>query len=253
MTQQYVTKDSGERAAYGSGMVRDTQAGKARFDLVRPKGVPYEDQFMTRVALLMTRGADKYGIRNWELAGGPDDPNPQEALERFEGSADRHLQQYLAGETDEDHAAAVVFNLLAAETVRWKIEHREAARETADILADLKAMAAIEEGEQELSRREAGWPEGSKVTVQYAPGPQSPWGARMWTEYADGTETIGDLKYTALQQLGFGPSEYFDLCVPGYAFDPEEPLKADQVLADVIEPGGRLLLVPVPAHPASER
>lgn len=115
--ESYVTKDSGVREAYDSGMVRDTQQGKARFDLLRPKGVPYAAQFLTRVADLMTRGAEKYGFRNWEVA------NSQAELERFENSAERHLQQYLAGETDEDHAAAVVFNLLAAETTRWKMQN----------------------------------------------------------------------------------------------------------------------------------
>lgn len=114
--RKYETLDSGVRQPYDSGMVRDTQDGKARFDLLRPQGVPYEAQFMTRVAMLMTRGAGKYGFRNWEKA------NSEEEIERFENSAERHMQQWLAGETDEDHAAAVVFNLLAAETTRWKIE-----------------------------------------------------------------------------------------------------------------------------------
>lgn len=112
---EYRTLDSGVRQPYKSGMVRDGQGGKPRFDLLRPKGVPFYKQFFTRVAMLMTRGAEKYGFRNWEMA------NSQEELERFETSAERHMQQYLAGETDEDHAAAVVFNLLAAETVRWKL------------------------------------------------------------------------------------------------------------------------------------
>jgi hypothetical protein len=113
--QGFITKDSGVRSEYDSGMVRDTQEGKARFDLLRPKDVPYADQFLTRVALLMTRGAEKYGFRNWEKA------DSAAELERFEGSAERHLQQYLAGEDDEDHASAVVFNLLAAETTRHKM------------------------------------------------------------------------------------------------------------------------------------
>lgn len=112
----FLTKDSGEREEYASGMVRDTQEDKARFDLMRPKGIPYEAQFLTRVAQLMTRGAKKYGFRNWENA------NSVEELERFENSAERHMQQYLAGERDEDHAAAVVFNILAAETLRYKLE-----------------------------------------------------------------------------------------------------------------------------------
>lgn len=114
-SQDFVVKDSGVREPYASGMVRDTQKGKARFDLLRPRGVPYDAQFLTRVAMLMTRGAEKYGFRNWEVA------NSQEEIDRFEGSAERHMMQWLSGETDEDHAAAVVFNLLAAETTRWRM------------------------------------------------------------------------------------------------------------------------------------
>jgi hypothetical protein len=118
--EEFTIKDSGVREEYGSGMRRDTQEGKARFDLLRPQGVPYDVQFITRCAMHMTNGAKKYGFRNWEQA------DSQEELERFEGSAERHLQMYLAGMRDEDHAAAVVFNLIAAETVRWKIaQNRE--------------------------------------------------------------------------------------------------------------------------------
>lgn len=115
---RYVTKDSGARAEYASGMVRDTQEGKARFALLFPKGVPYRAQFLTRVAELLARGAEKYDARNWELAAGA------EELDRFEESALRHFIQWLTGETDEDHAAAVVFNLMAAETVKAKMASR---------------------------------------------------------------------------------------------------------------------------------
>lgn len=112
---EFVVKDSGARQEYASGMRRDLQDGKARFDLLVPLGVPFSEQFLTRVAMLMTRGAVKYGIRNWEKA------SSYEELERFKGSAHRHLMQYLMGETDEDHAAAVVFNLLAAVTTEQKL------------------------------------------------------------------------------------------------------------------------------------
>jgi hypothetical protein len=104
-------------------MVRDLQDGKARFDLLVPEvGMPYDSQFLTRCAMLMTRGAEKYGFRNWEKADSP------EELARFRASALRHLMQYLMGETDEDHAAAVVFNLLAAETTKWKIHQVRRAK-----------------------------------------------------------------------------------------------------------------------------
>lgn len=111
---RFETKDSGVRAEYDSGMVRDTQEGKARFELLLPLGVPYKDQFLVRVAELMARGAEKYDSRNWEKAVG------DEEMERFKSSALRHLMQWAAGETDEDHAAAVVFNLLGYETAKVK-------------------------------------------------------------------------------------------------------------------------------------
>lgn len=112
---KWITKDSGVRAAYASGMVRDSQDGKAFFDLLLAEGIPYEEQFLTRVAELMTRGVVKYGSRNWERA------NSVEEMNRFRGSALRHLVQWYCGAADEDHASAVVFNLLAAEMTQYKI------------------------------------------------------------------------------------------------------------------------------------
>lgn len=114
MTER-VTKDSGKREEYASGMKRDTQEGKARFDLVVPKALSYEESMLTRWAIRMAQGAEKYDPRNWEKGSG------QEELERAESSAFRHFMQWLAGETDEDHAAAVFFNIQAAEYFRWRI------------------------------------------------------------------------------------------------------------------------------------
>jgi hypothetical protein len=113
----YVTKDSGKREEYDSGMVRDTQEGKPRYDLLLPRGIPYRAQFLTRVAELLGRGAEKYSDRNWERASGP------EELDRFKSSAQRHLMQWLTDESDEDHAAAVCFNLLAYESIKWKMDN----------------------------------------------------------------------------------------------------------------------------------
>lgn len=110
---KFSTKDSGKRAAFTGGMVRDTNDGKARFELLLPKGVPYKEQLLTRFAELMARGAKKYSARNWELA------KDQEALERYHESAFRHLMQWITGETDEDHAVAVMFNLMGAEKVKY--------------------------------------------------------------------------------------------------------------------------------------
>lgn len=109
------TKDSGKREQYDSGMVRDTQDGKGRFDLIRPAGIPYKAQMLTRFAELMARGAEKYGDRNWEKAKGVEEYN------RFISSAARHFEQWINGESDEDHAAAVWFNMQAAETLAYKL------------------------------------------------------------------------------------------------------------------------------------
>lgn len=113
----YETKDSGKRSEYTSGMVRDTQEGKPRFDLLLPKGIPYEKQMLTRFAELMARGAEKYDERNWERAEG------HEELERYYSSAMRHLIQWVSGEEDEDHAAAIMFNVMAGEFVKFKLEN----------------------------------------------------------------------------------------------------------------------------------
>lgn len=114
----YITKDSGKRVEFDSGMVRDTDEGKPRFDLLRPLGVPYKHQMLTRFAELMARGAKKYTSRNWEQASG------QEELDRMKGSALRHAEQWFHGETDEDHAAAVFFNITAYEATKYKMENQ---------------------------------------------------------------------------------------------------------------------------------
>lgn len=110
----FITKDSGERTEYTSGMVRDTDKGKARFDLIHPEGIPYDEQILTRFAKLMARGAEKYCARNWEKASG------DEELKRFKASALRHCEQWYCGETDEDHAVAVFFNIMAYEATLYK-------------------------------------------------------------------------------------------------------------------------------------
>lgn len=111
MKPKYEVKDSGERQEYPSGMVRDTQDGKPRYCLV-------DRSMLTRWAAHMTKGAVKYGKENWRLAEG------EEELDRFKESAFRHLVQWLDGEDDEDHAAAVFFNVAAAEMVKEKLKEK---------------------------------------------------------------------------------------------------------------------------------
>jgi hypothetical protein len=105
----FVVKDSGKRINYPSGMRRDVQDGKPDYTLIY---VP----FLKRIALHLGKGLIKYGRDNWKLA------NSTEELQRFKGSALRHMVQWQEGQTDEDHMAAVCFNLMCAEYVKEKLE-----------------------------------------------------------------------------------------------------------------------------------
>lgn len=116
----FTTKDSGERARFDSGMQRDTEAGKPRFDLMLPLDVPYDEQMITRLAALYGRGSEKYDARNWEQA------NSREEMERMKSSAFRHFMAWMCGEGDEDHAAGAMFNIIAFETTAYKVESQAA-------------------------------------------------------------------------------------------------------------------------------
>jgi hypothetical protein len=114
----YQTKHGDEREQYSSGMQRDAEKGKPRFDLIIPLEVPYDDQLLTRIAKLYQRGAEHYEDRNWERGAG------QEELDRARSSAFRHFMQWFTGEKDEDHAAAVFFNIQAAEYFERRMGQR---------------------------------------------------------------------------------------------------------------------------------
>lgn len=118
-SEEYVTKDSGQRQEYATGMKRDSNAGKPRFDLLFVRGMPYDEQLLTRYAQLRARGAQKYCesmmVVNCELA------ETEEELYRFRDSAIRHFMQWFNGETDEDHASATLFNIHMYEMVLWKL------------------------------------------------------------------------------------------------------------------------------------
>lgn len=103
--KEFITKDSGERLNFQSGMMRDIESDKPRFDLLIALEDSYENCLLTRWAAILTRGANKYAERNWEKA------NSLEEFKRFKSSAFRHFMQLMCNQTDEDHFAAVVFNL----------------------------------------------------------------------------------------------------------------------------------------------
>ena len=106
----YTTKDSGERQTFDSGMNRDVTDGKVKWHLIL--GGP----MLVRWAELMTRGALKYDDNNWMKA------NSTVELDRFQQSAMRHFMQWVTGADDEDHAAAVIFNINGYEYVKERLE-----------------------------------------------------------------------------------------------------------------------------------
>ena len=105
---KYETKDSGKRVEFPSGMNRDTDENKPRYDLI-------DEPMLTRWAELMARGAVKYGEDNWKLA------NSEEELKRFRASGFRHFMAWIRGDEDEDHAAAILYNIAAAEYVKKRL------------------------------------------------------------------------------------------------------------------------------------
>lgn len=151
----YTLKDNNQRQEFAGGMMREPQEDKLRYDLAldgplvwalyggkyerlvtvaqtwfenygldNARMVVYElaaltdggiDTIIDRYTVLMMKGAVKYSEGNWLKAQG------EEELKRFKASFSRHLIKYLRGMVDEDHLAAIVFNLNGVEYVQAKI------------------------------------------------------------------------------------------------------------------------------------
>ena len=105
----FIIKDSGKREEFAGGMVRDTTDGKINWSLVA------DGPMLKRWAQHLTIGANKYAVRNWMLAEGATE------LERARESAFRHFMQWYYRERDEDHAAAVMFNMNEVEYIEEKL------------------------------------------------------------------------------------------------------------------------------------
>lgn len=88
--------DSGKREQFETGAVRDAAEDKPRIGLVSPFA-------MRRLGAWLTLGAKKYDERNWEK-GMP--------FSRVIDSLMRHVAAFQAGETGEDHLAAIMCNAM---------------------------------------------------------------------------------------------------------------------------------------------
>ena len=124
----FETKDSGERESYRSGMVRDVADNKVDYSLI------YDGPMFERWAGLLDRGAKKYAKRNWMLSCGDAEYN------RFRESAFRHFIQWFRGDTDEDHAAAVMFNLNGAEYVKEVMANGSQEGRREEVLKDVLSI-----------------------------------------------------------------------------------------------------------------
>ena len=110
-------KDSGARQEFSTGARRDVQEGKGRFDLL-----PY--YAITRLAQHFENGAKKYGDENWKK-GMP--------LRRYLDSMMRHAFKFMAGMSDEDHLAAVIWNACCLLETQEMIEQGILPKELDDL------------------------------------------------------------------------------------------------------------------------
>jgi hypothetical protein len=133
--------DSGKREEFNTGSRRDTNEGKPRPDLITPIA-EYQ------LAMHYAHGAVKYGDRNWEKG---------QPLHRYIESLQRHILKEKLGFTDENHAAAIIWNAMAYLHTKFMIEAGElpSTLDTMPKYSDVvrnKLLKMYEEKENNLSK-----------------------------------------------------------------------------------------------------
>ncbi len=118
MTEEFTTKDSGQRREFSTGSRRDVATGKGRFDLL-------PSLCIRRMAGLYERGAVKYGDDNWKKG---------QPLSSTVNSMLRHAFQYVEGDRSEDHLAAVAWNAFTLMWTEAKLEEGMLPKELGDLL-----------------------------------------------------------------------------------------------------------------------
>jgi hypothetical protein len=106
-------KDSGKRQVFASGAMRDPSEGKIKWSRVT------FGPMLRRWAQHLTTAEAKYpdpkpGVPNFSLIEG------EEEYLRYKESALRHFMSWFYDESDEDHAAAVFFNINGVEIIKAK-------------------------------------------------------------------------------------------------------------------------------------
>ena len=110
--RSYAIKDSGKRESFKGGMVRDTAEGKTNFALI------FDGPMYDRWAEHLTKGAKKYEKRNWLKGANGSLEEVEKVFDRAIESTARHFRQWMKGDVDEDHAAAVFFGVNQVEFLK---------------------------------------------------------------------------------------------------------------------------------------
>lgn len=115
MSDKTQREESIHRVTFASGMVRDSSQGRVQYWRILEG--PMFDRWAEHLTLASARYPDiSLGRANWTLA------NSEDEYQRFKESAFRHFIAWYRGDSSEDHAAAVFFNINGAEYVRERLE-----------------------------------------------------------------------------------------------------------------------------------
>lgn len=155
-------KDSGSRAEFETGAVRDIQEGKGRFDLI-----PADS--LQRLAQHYENGAKKYGDRNWEKG---------QPLYTYLNSANRHITKLTDGQFDEDHASAIVWNIFSFihiwnQIVQGKLPWSLTEKLSASLMRQLEQEADKFTGEIVLSDKDRDVRPSAETLIKLLPFPDA--------------------------------------------------------------------------------
>jgi hypothetical protein len=109
----FETLDSGTRAEYDSGMVRDTEEGKERFDLLLPLDTPYEAQLVVR--------AKDIALAEIEPIDAKSDLNA--VLGDLSAKVDEHMTRWLLEDHSKDYAALAFAEITWIVDVIWSAQN----------------------------------------------------------------------------------------------------------------------------------
>jgi len=110
--------DSGHRQSFATGSVRDIEVGKGN-----PSLIPTYP--LRRLSIHYENGSKKYGSWNWMLG---------QPLSRYIDSLIRHVWAVQDGLDDEDHEAAVLWNMMSFMVTKKLIDEGQLPKELDDMV-----------------------------------------------------------------------------------------------------------------------